>query len=142
MKAIVAKFSYGERHAPEYLTRIVLLNGHAFLFGDTMLGCRDQILCGAHDANDRKDTERNGQISVAIILLKAQGRAKHMHNSFGHIVLLATTAAVALALLFEDLGPEQNGINHLYDCRGNIFLSAIGIGTRAESIARTALVNT
>lgn len=141
MKAIVAKFAHGERHGAEYAARIVLLNRHAFLLGDAVLGCRDQVLCGAHDADNRKDTKRNGQISAALMLLKAQRCAEGVHNSLWQIVLLATTAAVALALLFEDLGSEQNGIYHLHDCRGDIFLATIGIGTRAKAIARIALVN-
>ena len=72
MSSVCAKFSYRERHGAKYVAGVILLNGSAFLFGNAILGCRDKILRGTHDANDGKDTKRNGQVAITVMLVKTK----------------------------------------------------------------------
>jgi hypothetical protein len=69
--AVTAKLAGWERHRAEYAARIVLFNRNAFLFGNAVFGCLDQILCRANNANNRKDTERNREITLTASSLSA-----------------------------------------------------------------------
>ena len=121
-----AKFACWERHRAEYAARIVLFYGNTLLFGDAVLGCLNEILCGAHNANNREDAQRYGQITFSASSLTAVIKAKRCFkarlNRLGKIALAAATAAVALADTFYNARTEKDGRDDLNDCGGFILL--------------------
>ena len=130
------ELSRRERHTTEYATRIVLFNGNAFLFGDAVLGCLNEILCGAHDANYREDAERYSEITLPTSSLSAtdtterKGGFKAREHRLGKVTLAAATAAVALTDAFYDACSEKNGRDNLNDCRRLVlFVAFVGITT-------------
>jgi hypothetical protein len=131
---VVTKLPHRERHFAEYVAGIILLHGSAFLFGNAVLGCLHQILGRTYDANHREDTKRNGQITSAVTLVKIKGRIKSSAYRFGKITFLTTATAVTLGNLFHDPGAKNHGIHNLYDCGGNVSLTARGVGRRAKAI--------
>lgn len=134
-----AEFAYRERNFAKYVAGIILLGNYTFLFGNAAFGCANKQLCGTNDANDRKDAERNGQKSSAVVIVKAKWRIKGRQNRFGKIVLAAATATGALLRVFHDLGSEDHGLYNLNHSGGDVFLSTVGLGTRAEIVTGVAL---
>lgn len=139
---LCAEFTHGKRHGAKYVTGLILLNRHTFLFGDAALGCLDEILSGTNNANDREDAERHGQKSSAVMIVEAKRRIEGSDDRLGKVVFLTAAATVAVLGIFHDLGSKQNGINDLYDRRRIIFLTAVGLGTSAKAIAYVALEHT
>lgn len=133
--AVCAELTDREWHISEDLTGIILLYRSALLFGDAVFRCIDQILRRANDANDRKDAEGNGKIASLpdFSIVEDQGSIHACENGIRQIVLAAATAAFAFAELFKDPTSENDGIYSLYDCGGNVFLSANGIGITTKS---------
>ena len=138
MTSALAKFACGERHRAEYVAGIILLNGGAFLFGDAILGCGNEILCGTNDSYHREDSERNGQILAALPLVKAKRRIEAICYRMRELPILAAATAAALGRLFKDFRSEKNGINGLNDCGWHILFAAIGLGAAAKMIAGIA----
>ena len=105
-KSLRTELIYRERHGAKNAARIIVLQGGTFLFGNAILGCLHQQLCGTHDPYDRKNSQRNRQISAVfrLAVVKAKRRIKAVQHAFGKIVLVtATTATVAIRDLFHDL---------------------------------------
>ena len=95
MTSTLAKFPHGKRHGSKYVAGIILLNRRAFLFGNTILGCGNQILCGTNDSYHREDSERNGQILAALPLVKAKRRIEAICYRMRELPILAAATAAA-----------------------------------------------
>ena len=121
------KFTRWERHRTEYTARIVFLYGNTFLFGNTVFGCLNEILRGAHNANDREDAERNGEVAFSVSIIstaKAQRCFEASKYGLGNIAFVAATTAFAFADTFYDARAENNGRNHLNNGGGFVFFVA------------------
>jgi hypothetical protein len=103
------KFAHGECHTAEHSTRVVVARLDAFLVGNTILGCLNEILGGTNDTNDRENAERYGKIATHVTIHK---RATHAPC---HLIgnLAAATATTAIRFLFVNVGVQNDGINDL-----------------------------
>ena len=52
-----AKFTYGKCHVTEHSAGVLLAGLNAFLIGNTILSCLNQVLRRTHDAYDRENTQ-------------------------------------------------------------------------------------
>lgn len=116
-QSVGAKFANRKRHLAEDLAGIVLLNGTALLFGNTVFGGVDQKLCGTNDAHHRENTERYGQITVPDVggVIKENRRGKRGEHAVRQISLAAATAAFAIADTLGNTASQNHGVNHLYN---------------------------
>ena len=135
-RALRAKFCRWERHRTEYATRIVLFNGNALLFGNAIFGCLNEILCRAHDANNREDAKRYGQItfsaSAFAAIVKAKRCFKARKNRLGKITFAAATAAVAFVNALYHACSEKDGRYDLNNSGGFVLFVAFLRGASAE----------
>ena len=113
-----------KRHIFEYSAGVILLGRDTLLVGNAILCCADKILCGTNDANDREYTERDGKISSLSVDKSAVDLGR---DRLGNVVT-ATTATAAAVVRLANLGGKNDGINHLYDRRGNVLRGAYGLG--------------
>ena len=134
--AVTAKLTGWERHRAEYAARIVLFNGNAFLFGNAVFCGLDEILRRANDANNRKDAQRNREITLtassltATNALEAKRRIQASMHGARNIILATAAATCAFAYAFNNARAEKNGRYDLNDCGGFVFLIAfVGIAT-------------
>ena len=104
-----AKFTHGERHTAEHSAGIVIARLDAFLIGNAILGCLNEILGGTNDANDRENAERNGEITAHVTIHK---RTTHTPC---YLIgdLAAATATTAIRFLFVNVGVQNDGIDDL-----------------------------
>ena len=108
-----AEFCSRERHILEDGAGVILLGRYAFLIGNAVFGCVDEILCGANDANDREDSERYGKISsLAVNKSAVDLRGDRLGN-----VCTATAATAAAVVSLANLGCENDRIYYLNDSR-------------------------
>ena len=115
--ALRAKFSRRERHGLENTARIVVLARDAFLIGNRIFGCTDQILTGAYDAYHREKTDRNGKIfstAITVVQNPIDTRCHVIRN-----IARSATAATAITTRFQNANTENNGLDYVDNsCRG------------------------
>ena len=137
-----AKFCCWERHRAEYAARIVFFDGDTFLFRNAVFGCLNQILCRAHNADNRENAERNGKITLAASSLstavaKAKRCLKASVYRLGNVSLAAATAAGAFADTLYNACSKKNGRDDLNDCRRLVFFVAFLGRATAEVLTHT-----
>ena len=122
-----AEFCSRERHILEDGAGVIFLGRYAFLIGNAVFGCVDEILCGANDANDREDAKRDGEISSRAV---NESSVDLCGDRLGN-VCTATAATAAAVVSLAHLGRENDGVYYLYDRRGHVLRRAYRLGDSA-----------
>ena len=104
------KFLGRKRHITECSAGVIVIRGNAFLFGDTIFCCINNILCCSYESYYRENTQGNGNISSLGI---TEGSIYRCGNSGGDIV--AATATTAMLFGLTNLCAENYGVNRFYD---------------------------
>ncbi len=133
-----AKLSHRERHGMEHAARVILLCGHTFLFGNATFGRLNEILCRANDTNDRKDPQRDREVSScasAIAFVKGKRRIEARDHCFGQILLIAATAAVALSDVFHNAASQKDGRHDLNNGCGGVLFPTVEHGLCTKILA-------
>jgi hypothetical protein len=119
----------------EHGARIILTSFDALLVGNAVFRCRDEILGGTDDADNRENAKRNSQIATAISIRKSS--AYTMAHGLGNVA--AATAAMTFGLLFTDTSTENNGIDDLYhrDRHVTALAAGSGLGTKIGCVGIT-----
>lgn len=121
------EFCGWERHILEDGAGVILLGRYAFLVGNAVLGCVDEILCGTNDANDRENTERYCEVSSLAVNESAIDLRGDRLGNIG----TATTATAAAVVSLANFGCENDRIYNLNDRRGHVLRRADRLGDSA-----------
>ena len=124
-----AKLRNGEGHLSENAAGIAVGRLEAFLIGNRVFACRNQILTGTNETNDREDSERDGEITSAAFGAKLSRET----GDNGERNVVAGTNATASAFFVHDLNTENDGINHLNNGGGKTAARGAGLGERAKA---------
>ena len=112
-----AKFRSRKRHGSKERARIVFLGRDAFLIGNTVLCCVNEVLCRAHYSYHREYTQGNGKITSVVI-----GKSSVYTRRYGfRDIVAATTAATATILVIPYLNVKDYGVYYFYYSSGNVF---------------------
>ncbi len=122
----------------EHLAGVIGRRGHAFFFGDGVFRSVDKILGGAFNANDREETERDGQELSRQI--RAKSAAEERANRVGKILDGNARCTAAIAGV-HDLGIEYDGVSNLKDSGGKVGFGELGAAAGAEIGVWLALEN-
>ena len=130
------EFCRRECHVTEEMAGIAFLCRNTFLVGNSILGCVDQILTGANDANDGEDADGYGEVPPAFGGF-AQFAVYTSDNMRWNVT--ATAATAAFGGRFKDLGTKYDGIHDLNDGNGRVGSAATELRGTAEIVFRGAL---
>ena len=123
------EFIDGERHMLEHFAGIVGGGGNTFLFGNGIFRAVYEILCGALNAHDGEEAERDGK-HLAVVLVR-DSAVQTVADDFGEILRAEVTVLADLAYV-ENTGIEDEGVDDLKNGGGKIVSGAFRMAAATE----------